>query len=67
MKGGSIPPEFHDSYLMEVTGWSYETLQETPVDVVRQYEMYLSVKNVVVNGGTLSFGDETEKVTTNGK
>ena len=62
-----MPPEFHDSYLMDVTGWSYETLQETPVDVVDQYEMYLSVKNAVVNHLKLPFVYEAEKVTTNGK
>ena len=61
MKEGSILPEFHDSHLMDVTGWSYETLQETPADVVRQYEMYLIIKNVVVNGGKLPFGYVAEE------
>ena len=67
MKEGSTPPEFHDSYLMDVTGWSYETLQETPADVVRRYEMYLIVKNAVVNHLKLPFGYVAEEGKPDGK
>ena len=54
---GRIPPQFSEVHLMASTGWSWETLQETPADVVRMMTLYLAVRHVRDSGGTLEYRD----------
>ena len=38
-----IPREFAEAHLMAATGWSWQTLQDTPADVVHRMAIYLAV------------------------
>ena len=57
---GRIPAGFSEIHLMAVTGWSWRTLQETPVDVVRKMATYLSVQQARDTGGKLEYPDAVE-------
>lgn len=47
---GKIPSGYGDVALMESTGWTWRELQDTPEDVVRRMQAYLSVKSTVERG-----------------
>lgn len=57
---GRITPEFIEAHLLAATGWSWHTLQVTPVDVVQRMAMYLAVKKARDTGGTLTFADSED-------
>ena len=42
---------------MRLTGWSYQTLMETPADVVHQMKLYLLVNDAIANKRELRFDD----------
>ena len=55
---GRVPPRFADVAIMEATGWSWRTLQDTPADVVRRMTVYLLVRQVLAKGGALDYPGE---------
>ena len=55
---GEVPDEFVEAHIMALTGWSWETLMETPADVIERLAIYLAVKQVRAVGGTLDFPEE---------
>ena len=55
LAAGQVPPRFEEVHMMAATGWSWRTLQETPVDVVRQMAVYLAVKQAMDSGGALEY------------
>ena len=52
---GTVPQDFAEAHVMASTGWSWQTLQETPADVVRDMEIYLGVRRALESGGSLDF------------
>ena len=52
---GRVPPRFADVHLMAATGWSWQTLQSTPADVVRKMAIYLSVTQARNTASSLEF------------
>ena len=52
---GEVPDEFAEAHIMAHTGWSWETLQETPADVVERMAVYLAVKQARDVGGSIRF------------
>ena len=57
---GHLPEAFSEVHLMATTGWSWDTLQKTPADVVRRMATYLAVTSTVHERQSLSFEDEEE-------
>ena len=57
LAAGRVPEEFGEVHIMALTGWSWETLQETPADVVRRMATYLSVREARETGGILDFAE----------
>ncbi|MDA1349164.1 MAG: hypothetical protein O3A47_09945 [Chloroflexi bacterium] len=55
---GAVPADFVEAHVMAATGWSWQTLQETPADVVRDMEIYLGVSRAFESGGSLDFDTE---------
>ena len=55
---GSVPEQFAEPHIMALTGWSWETLQETPADVVELVAIYLAVKQAIDFGGIVDFPEE---------
>ena len=55
---GLVPDEFAEAHMMAQTGWSWETLQETPADVVERMATYLAVREAREIGGTLDLSEE---------
>ena len=55
---GNIPEDFADVHIMASTGWSWQTLQETPADVVRRMAIYLAVKHARNMGGALELREQ---------
>lgn len=41
---GQLPDAFLESHVMAATGWDWNTLQETPADVVQRMAVYLAVR-----------------------
>ena len=60
MVGGRIPPRFAEAHLMAATGWSWQTLQETPADVVQTMAIYLAVRQTRETKAVLEFHDTEE-------
>jgi hypothetical protein len=58
LAAGRVPEQFAEPHIMALTGWSWETLQETPADVVELMAVYLAVRQVRDVGGTLDFPEE---------
>ena len=58
---GRVPLRFAEVHMMAATGWSWQTLQETPADVVRRMAIYLAVKQTRDGRASLEFHD-TEDV-----
>ena len=56
---GKVPPSFVDAWLMDVTGWSWHVLQDTPAEVVDRVMVYAAVKQARAAGDALDF-PETE-------
>jgi len=56
MAVGLVREEFAEVHVMSVAGWSWEELQETPVDVVERMALYKAVTDTMRSGGTLDFG-----------
>ena len=50
LMSGKIPSGYGDVALMESTGWTWQELQDTPEDIVRRTQVYLSVQVVVEQG-----------------
>ena len=46
---------------MAATGWSWQTLQETPADVVQKMAVYLTVTQTIQSKGSLDFPDTEDK------
>ncbi len=57
---GRLPTEFFEAHIMAATGWTWEALQETPVDVVRRLAVYLAVRQAHASQETLDFQDDTD-------
>ena len=55
MAVGQVPQYFFEIQLMAATGWSWQTLQSTPADVVMKMALFLAVSEVREQGGTLQF------------
>ena len=55
MAAGRVPDEFEEARVMALTGWSWQTLQETPAAAVEAMMAYLSVRSVREHGGVLDF------------
>lgn len=58
---GQMPPQFDETHIMASTGWSWQTLQETPADVVQKMSVYLAVTRTMQNRGSLDFPDTEDK------
>ena len=58
MAVGQVPEGFFEIQLMAATGWSWQTLQSTPVDVVMKMALFLAVSNIREEGGALQFAIE---------
>ena len=58
LAAGTIPPPFAEVHLMALTGWSWETLLQTPLDVVEKMAIYRAVKETRETGGYLSFQED---------
>ena len=58
---GRVPLRFAEVHMMAATRWSWQTLQETPADVVRRMAIYLAVKQARDGRASLEFHD-TEDV-----
>ena len=56
-----VPPQFEEVHLMAATGWSWETLQRTPADVVEKMAVYLAVVQTRDIGGALEFDPAEEE------
>ncbi len=52
---GRVPAEFAEAHVIASTGWSWQTLMDTPADVVEKLTLYLSVTHVREIGGVLDF------------
>ena len=52
---GKIPESFVEVHLMTMTGWSWQTLQETPADVVQRMSIYLAVRQARDRGGSVVY------------
>lgn len=50
---GRVPPQFVEVHLLAQTGWSWQTLLETPVSVVERMALYLAVRRTRETGGNL--------------
>ena len=57
---GQIPREFEETHMMAATGWSWQVLQATPIDVVQKMAIYLAVSDARNTQGSLDF-PESEK------
>ena len=57
---GRIPREFAEAHVMAATGWSWQTLQDTPADVVHTMAIYLAVTGARQGHTSLEFDDEEE-------
>ena len=57
LAAGRVPEEFGEVHIMAITGWSWETLQETPADVVKRMATYLGVTEARETGGVLDFAE----------
>ena len=57
---GQIPLGFVEVHVMVATGWSWQTLQETPADVVQRMLLYLAVKQARDNKASLEFRNAEE-------
>ena len=57
MTSGRIPAEFDEARIMALTGWNWQTLHETPADVVDAMTTYLSVRQVREQGGEMDFSE----------
>ena len=55
LASGVVPVDFTEAHMLAATGWSWQTLQDTPADVVRDLELYLEVSRAVETGGSLDF------------
>ena len=55
---GRIPDEFVETHVMALTGWSWETLQKTPAEVVERKSLYLTVKQAIEVDGALDFPEK---------
>ena len=60
---GRLPEAFSEVHLMATTGWSWDTLQTTPADVVRRMATYMAVTRAVNERQSLNFEDEEEQPT----
>ena len=58
---GHIPPRFAEAHVMTATGWSWQTLQDTPADVVRDVATYLAVTRARETEGELDFPDTEDR------
>ena len=59
---GQLPHQFAEAHVMAATGWSWQTLQETPFDVVRNMMTYLAVAQAIESKSNLNFpGTEEEQ------
>ncbi len=50
---GQIPRELEEAHIMAATGWSWPTLQATPVDVVQKMTIYLAATEARATQGSL--------------
>ena len=55
LAAGRVPAEFAEAHVIASTGWSWQTLMDTPADVVEKLALYLSVRYVTEIGGVLDF------------
>ena len=60
---GHLPEAFSEVHLMASTGWSWDTLQKTPADVVRRMVTYLAVNRAIDERTSLEYEDEEERAT----
>ena len=61
MISGRLPEAFSEVHLMASTGWSWDTLQKTPADVVRRMATYQAVTRAICERQSLRFEDEEER------
>ena len=61
---GRIPHEFAEVHIMALTGWSFQSLLETPVDIVERMAIYLAVKQARDLGGDLDLPEEQDEPST---
>ena len=55
---GRVPEQFAEVHIMALTGWDWETLQETPADVVELMVLYMAVKDAIDNASSLDIPEE---------
>jgi hypothetical protein len=55
---GRVPERFAEVHIMALTGWDWETLQETPADVVGLMALYMAVKDAIDNASSLDITEE---------
>ena len=58
LAGGQVPPSFVEARLMVHTGWSWQTLMETPADVVERVAVYIAVSQAMVTGSALQIEED---------
>ena len=49
-----IPPEFQDAYLLDITGWSPDALDNQPESRIQMLVLFELVKAVHLFGGNLN-------------
>ena len=54
---GRIPRELEEVHIMAATGWSWQALQGTPVDIVQKMTIYLAVAEARATSGSLNFSE----------
>lgn len=59
MSIGQVPEKFFEIQLMAATGWSWQTLQSTPADVVLKMALFLGVSDVKEQGGSMRFPEDS--------
>ena len=57
MASKRVPPEYSDIQLMQLTGWSWDELQNTPIDVAQRTQVYLLVKHAKESGVEVDIED----------
>ena len=55
-----LPEDFAEVHIMAATGWSWQELQNTPVDVVEKMVTYLDVTRAVSSGSSLDLSDQEQ-------
>lgn len=58
LAAGRVPEQFAEVHIMALTGWDWETLQETPADVVELMALYIAVRDARDNASSLDIPEE---------